>query len=73
MAAGRAGRPTDSRSGAITSACDSPAQSTPTPAVPHLVTEVIRVEFVPVSTLVEPLRLFMTEGGVIMPYDRQTC
>jgi general secretion pathway protein D len=48
-----------------------PAQSTQAVAVPHLVTEVIRVEFVPVATLVEPLRLFMTEGGVIMPYDRQ--
>jgi general secretion pathway protein D len=48
-----------------------PAQSIKTAAIPHLVTEVIRVEFVPVGTLVEPLRLFMTEGGVIMPYDRQ--
>jgi type II secretion system protein D len=47
------------------------AQSTQTVTIPHLVTEVIRVEFVPVATLVEPLRLFMTEGGVIMPYDRQ--
>jgi general secretion pathway protein D len=48
-----------------------PAQSIQTAAIPHLVTEVIRVEFVPVVTLAEPLRLFMTEGGVIMPYDRQ--
>jgi general secretion pathway protein D len=48
-----------------------PAQSMQTALIPHLVTEVIRVEFVPVTTLVEPLRLFMTEGGVIMPYDRQ--
>ena len=30
----------------------------------------IHVEFVPVRDLIEPLKLFMTEGGVIMPYDR---
>jgi len=40
------------------------------PAVPRLQTHVIRVEFVPVRDLVEPLKLFMTEGGVIMPYER---
>jgi general secretion pathway protein D len=39
-------------------------------AVPRLATHVIRVEFVPVKDLVEPLKLFMTEGGVIMPYER---
>lgn len=49
-----------------------PAQARPaTPEAPHMVTNVIRVEFVPVQSLVEPLRLFMTEGGVIMPYERQ--
>ena len=38
--------------------------------VPRLSTHIIRVEFVPVSTLIEPIKLFMTEGGVIMPYER---
>jgi len=40
------------------------------PAVPRLQTHVIRVEFVPVRDLVEPLKLFMTEGGILMPYER---
>jgi len=40
------------------------------PAAPRLATHVIRVEFVPVRDLIEPLKLFMTDGGVIMPYDR---
>ena len=48
--------------------------SAPAPAaaqeVPRLATHVIRVEFVPVQSLLEPLKLFMTEGGVIMPYER---
>lgn len=49
-----------------------PSQTRPTaPAPPHLATHIIRVEFVPVQSLVEPLKLFMTEGGVIMPYERQ--
>ncbi len=49
-----------------------PGQARPvTPEPPHLATHVIRVEFVPVSTLVEPLKLFMSDGGVIMPYERQ--
>jgi general secretion pathway protein D len=38
--------------------------------VPRLATHVIRVEFVPVTTLLDPIKLFMTEGGVIMPYER---
>jgi general secretion pathway protein D len=49
----------------------------PAPVIPvekikggRLATYVIRAEFVPVRDLVEPLKLFMTEGGVIMPYDR---
>jgi general secretion pathway protein D len=37
---------------------------------PRLATHVIRVELVPVRDLIEPLKLFMTDGGVIMPYDR---
>ncbi len=54
----------------------SPAASTPQsrqpegPKVARLSTHVIRVEFVPVKDLIEPLKLFMTEGGVIMPYER---
>jgi general secretion pathway protein D len=37
---------------------------------PRLATHIIRVEFVPVKELIEPVKLFMTEGGVIMPYER---
>lgn len=40
------------------------------PKAPRLSTHVIRVEFVPVKDLIEPIKLLMTEGGVIMPYDR---
>ncbi len=36
----------------------------------RLATHVIRVEFIPVQDLIEPIKLFMTEGGVIMPYER---
>jgi type II secretory pathway component GspD/PulD (secretin) len=35
-----------------------------------MATHVIHVEFVPVKDLIEPIRIFMTEGGVIMPYER---
>ena len=38
--------------------------------IPKLSTNVIPVEFIPVRDLIEPIKLFMTEGGVIMPYDR---
>jgi general secretion pathway protein D len=38
--------------------------------VPRLSTNVIRVEFVPVRDLIEPIKLLMTDGGVIMPYER---
>jgi general secretion pathway protein D len=37
---------------------------------PRLATHVIRAEFIPVKDLIEPIKLFMTEGGVIMPYER---
>lgn len=40
------------------------------PAPPRLATHVVRVEFVPVKDLIEPVKLFMTDGGVIMPYER---
>jgi general secretion pathway protein D len=52
------------------------AQSTAAPAttdnpkIPRLATHVVRVEFVPVRDLLEPLKIFMSDGGVIMPYDR---
>ncbi len=36
----------------------------------RLATHVIRVEFIPVRDLIEPIKLFMTEGGIIMPYER---
>jgi general secretion pathway protein D len=36
----------------------------------RLATHVIRVDFVPVKDLIETVKLFMTEGGVIMPYER---
>ena len=39
-------------------------------SAPRLATHVIRVEFVPVRDLIDPVKLFMTDGGVIMPYDR---
>jgi len=75
-----AGAAQASQAAAASAAAQTPAQqqTTPpagarpaTPEAPHMVTNVIRVEFVPVQSLVEPLRLFMTEGGVIMPYERQ--
>ena len=46
------------------------AQGKETSKTPKLATHVIRVEFVPVKDLIEPVKLFMTEGGVIMPYER---
>ncbi len=46
------------------------AEQRPVTRIPRLATHVIRVEFVPVRDLLEPLRLFMTDGGVIMPYER---
>jgi len=38
--------------------------------IPKLSTNVVPVEFIPVRDLIEPIKLFMTEGGVIMPYER---
>ena len=38
--------------------------------VPRLATHVIRVDFIPVKDLIEPIKIFMTEGGIIMPYER---
>src|SRR5436190_4304406 len=46
------------------------AQAGAQPAAPKLSTHVLRAEFVSVKDLIEPLKLFMTEGGVIMPYER---
>jgi general secretion pathway protein D len=52
-----------------------PAAPEVTPAaetsqIPKLSTNVVPVEFIPVRDLIEPIKLFMTEGGVIMPYER---
>jgi general secretion pathway protein D len=52
----------------------TPAATAPgkeTSKASKLATYVIRVQFVPVKDLIEPLRLFLTtEGGVIMSYER---
>lgn len=49
-----------------------PAQTAPVnPDVPRLATHIVRVEYVPVQILIEPLKLFMSDGAVIMPYERQ--
>ena len=53
-----------------TRAQGSAAGETDFSKAPRLATHVIRVEFVPVKDLIEPIKLFMTEGGVIMPYER---
>ena len=52
-----------------------PVQSEPSleskvQGMPLLATHVVHVEFVPVRDLIEPVRLFMTDGGVIIPYER---
>jgi type II secretory pathway component GspD/PulD (secretin) len=47
----------------------SPAS--PAGEAPRLATHIVRVEFVPIQSLIEPIKLFMTDGGVIMPYERQ--
>jgi general secretion pathway protein D len=48
----------------------NPALPKAQPEASRLATHVVRVEFVPVKDLIEPIKLFMTEGGVIMPYER---
>jgi general secretion pathway protein D len=48
----------------------SPATSIDNPSAPRLVTYVIRAEFVPISDLIEPIKLFMTDGGVVLTYPR---
>ncbi len=57
---------------AVAPAAASAAAQQPAEAVKSkgLSTHVIRAEFVPVKDLAEPIKLFMTEGGVIMPYER---
>jgi general secretion pathway protein D len=64
-AAGRAGQPA-----AKTPMGSQPTQENASAKTPRLATFVIRTEFIPVKDLIEPIRLFMTEGGVIMPYER---
>jgi general secretion pathway protein D len=46
-------------------------QNPPARQPARLATHVIRVEFLPVQSLEAPLKMFMTDGGVIMPYERQ--
>ncbi len=46
------------------------AQEPEESGVRRLATHVIRAEFIPVSDLIKPLELLMTEGSVIMPYER---
>jgi general secretion pathway protein D len=53
-----------------TAAQSTTATTTDNPKTPRLATHVLRVEFVPVRELLEPLKVFMSEGGVIMPYER---
>jgi general secretion pathway protein D len=48
----------------------NPASLKAQPEASRLATHVVRVEFVPVKDLIEPIKLLMTEGGVIMPYER---
>jgi general secretion pathway protein D len=47
-----------------------PAPESESGRVPRLATHYIRAEFIPVKDLIDPIRLFMTEGGLIMPYER---
>ena len=51
-------------------AAKTQAPQTDASRIPRLATHIIRVEFVPVKDLIEPIKLFMTDGGVIMPYER---
>jgi general secretion pathway protein D len=58
----KAATPSTGTAGAVKEA-DNPKTS-------RLTTNIVRVEFIPVKDLIEPVKLFMTEGGVIMPYER---
>jgi general secretion pathway protein D len=50
---------------------DTGAEPAGTPSeIPRISTNVIPVEFMPVKDLIEPIKLLMTEGGVIMTYER---
>jgi general secretion pathway protein D len=58
---------------AAKSASSNPRSQTPgadDSRVPRMATYVIRVDFVPVKDLIEPIKLF-TESGIIMPYERE--
>jgi general secretion pathway protein D len=48
----------------------TPAPRSASVQTPRLATHVVRVEYVPARDLIEPIKLLMTDGGVIMPYDR---
>jgi general secretion pathway protein D len=62
--------PAQAQPAAASAAATPRASETGSSKAPRLATHVIRVEFMPVKDLIEPIKLFMTEGGVIMPYDR---
>ena len=48
----------------------STAKESDNPKASRITTNIIRVEFVPVKDLIEPIKLFMTDGGTITPYER---
>jgi len=63
--------PAQAQPAAASAAAATRASETESSKAPRLATHVIRVEFMPVKDLLDPIKLFMTEGGVIMPYERQ--
>ena len=67
---GKAGKSSEKDAAKTTIAVPARTPVTEDSTAPRLVTNVIRAEFVPVKDLIEPIKLFMTEGGVIMPYER---
>jgi general secretion pathway protein D len=48
----------------------NPASGQDDSKTPRLATHVIRIDYIPVKDLIEPIKIFMTEGGIIMPYER---
>jgi general secretion pathway protein D len=65
-------KPSEKSQGSTKNTIAIPARTRTTEdsTAPRLITYVIRAEFVPVKDLIEPIKLFMTEGGVIMPFER---
>jgi general secretion pathway protein D len=48
----------------------TPAAASAASGTPRLATHVIRVNFIPVKDLIETIKLFKTEGGEIIAYER---